>query len=283
MHFIKTPKQFVIVIVAAFAVPIVFFLMLATLMTSSFHLDMESPAMSPEAVAKRLEPVGKVVVAAGPAAMKQERTGEEVFNAVCSVCHATGALDAPKIGDKKAWAEHIKEGLDHLVETAIKGINKMPPKGGNPELTDAEVARAVVYMTNRSGANFEEPVAPAAKEVAVSPPATRGDKQTTPAPTKQADAGGAPDKQAAKPADAKGGDGESVYEASCAACHAAGLAGAPKAGDQPQWAPRIASGMETLYASALKGKGAMPPKGGNPSLSEAQVKAAVDHLAGLAK
>lgn len=277
MHFIKTPRQFVIVIVAAFAAPVVFFFLLAMFLTSGFHLDMDSAEMSPESVAKRLEPIGRVVVAEQGIAAKVEKTGEEVFKAVCAACHATGALDAPKIGDKKAWAEHIKEGLDHLVENAIKGVNQMPPKGGNPELSDAEVARAVVYLTNQSGANFKEPAAaaPPAKETALASAAAPSDKETT-----------APAPQLAQPPDQKAGagaDGKSVYEASCAACHASGLAGAPKTGDKPQWAPRTAQGIDALYASALKGKGAMPAKGGSPSLSDTQVNAAVDYLVKLAK
>ena len=78
-------------------------------------------------------------------------------------------------------------------------------------------------------------------------------------------------------------DGKKVYEATCGACHASGVAGAPKFGDKAAWAVRLAHGVEGLYASALKGKGAMPAKGGNASLPDADVKAAVDYLAAAAK
>jgi cytochrome c5 len=78
-------------------------------------------------------------------------------------------------------------------------------------------------------------------------------------------------------------DGQAVYQKACAACHAAGVAGAPKYGDKAAWSPRIAQGKEALYTSALKGKGAMPPKGGNAALSDAEVKAAVDYLVEHAK
>lgn len=73
--------------------------------------------------------------------------------------------------------------------------------------------------------------------------------------------------------------GEQVYRQSCAVCHDKGVAGAPKAGDAAAWSPRLARGMDAMYATALNGKGAMPAKGGNPSLSEPDVKSAVDYLA----
>jgi cytochrome c5 len=79
------------------------------------------------------------------------------------------------------------------------------------------------------------------------------------------------------------GGGKATYDAVCTVCHGAGVAGAPKLGDKAAWAPRIKTGLDALHASALKGKGAMPPKGGNPSLSDADVSAAVDYMVGAAK
>ncbi|QDZ26604.1 cytochrome c5 family protein [Noviherbaspirillum sp. UKPF54] len=78
-------------------------------------------------------------------------------------------------------------------------------------------------------------------------------------------------------------DGKAVYESTCAACHATGAAGAPKFGDKAAWAPRIAAGAGALHASALKGKGVMPAKGGNASLSDADVIAAADYMIGQSK
>ena len=84
-----------------------------------------------------------------------------------------------------------------------------------------------------------------------------------------------------------GRDGQQVYLAGCVACHEAGIAGAPKLGDKGQWAKRIAKGLDTLYASAVNGMqgsaGAMPAKGGNPALSNAEVKAAVDYIVARSK
>ncbi len=81
----------------------------------------------------------------------------------------------------------------------------------------------------------------------------------------------------------EGGGGKATYDAVCAVCHGAGVAGAPKLGDKAAWALRLKAGMEALHTSALKGKGAMPPKGGNAALSDEAVRAAVDYLAGTAK
>jgi cytochrome c5 len=78
-------------------------------------------------------------------------------------------------------------------------------------------------------------------------------------------------------------DGATVFNTVCGACHNTGVAGAPKAGDKAAWAPRIATGNDALYKSAIGGKGAMPPKGGAADLSDDEIKGAVDHLVGLAK
>ncbi|MGK2951596.1 MAG: c-type cytochrome [Thiobacillus sp.] len=72
--------------------------------------------------------------------------------------------------------------------------------------------------------------------------------------------------------------GQTIYRQACAFCHDKGVAGAPKPGDKDAWTPRLAQGMDALYAAALRGKGAMPAKGGNPALTENDVHAAVDYL-----
>ena len=77
--------------------------------------------------------------------------------------------------------------------------------------------------------------------------------------------------------------GKTTYDSVCVACHSTGVAGAPKTGDKAVWAPRIAQGKDTLYASALNGKGVMPAKGGNPGIADDAVKAAVDYLVSQAK
>ncbi|NMG31985.1 c-type cytochrome [Aromatoleum evansii] len=77
---------------------------------------------------------------------------------------------------------------------------------------------------------------------------------------------------------AAGNDGKTVYTQICRACHATGVAGAPVLGDRNAWAPRIVAGTDALLASALRGKGGMPPKGGNAGLTDAQVRAAVEYM-----
>jgi cytochrome c5 len=77
--------------------------------------------------------------------------------------------------------------------------------------------------------------------------------------------------------------GEQVFQQACVACHGTGLAGAPKLGDSGAWKPRLAQGKPTLYQHALHGIRAMPAKGGNPSLPDAEVKAAVDYMLSQSK
>lgn len=266
--FIKTPQQLVTVVVLAFVVPVALIVMLASLVLSESKYDATHPAMSDEAVARRIKPVGDVRLAGapGPGAAKGAKSGEEVYKQVCAACHGSGALNAPKTGDKAAWAPLIKVGLDELTKDAINGIRQMPARGGNPDLSDLEVVRAIVYMANQSGGNFKEPAAPVAAAAAPAPAPAAEEKKADAAPAK---AGAA--------------DGKGIYDKVCMVCHAAGVAGAPKTGDKAAWAPRIKQGMEALYAASIKGKGAMPPKGGGAQLSDTEVKAAVDYLVGQAK
>lgn len=272
--FIKTPQQLLVVVVLAFVIPIVLISIIASLATHGVEPSVD--VKSQEAIAKRLKPVGHVEVAEGSDVPGQQ-SGKQVFDAVCAACHATGALNAPRIGDTAAWAPLIKkDGQEHLVEMAIKGVRQMPPKGGNPQLTNDEVARAVVFMANQSGANWKEPPIQAAPVPAA---AAGGAVMAAAAPGAAGATGGAP----AGGAQGGGGSGKAIYEANCVACHAAGVAGAPKLGDKAAWAPRLKQGTEALHQAAVKGKGAMPPKGGAMALSDADVIAAADYLAAQGK
>ena len=169
---IKTPRQLLIVVLLAFAVPITLIVMLSQLVTSGGDLSKDNPAMSEEAIAKRLKPVGEVVVdpsqpapadtaviapaqtvaapvpGAKPAAAAKADAGKgkSVYEATCMVCHAAGVAGAPKTGDQAAWAPRLKSGMSVLYASSIKGKNAMPPKGGNLALTDVDVNAAVDYM-----------------------------------------------------------------------------------------------------------------------------------------
>ena len=125
---------------------------------------------------------------------------------------------------------------------------------------------------------------PAEQPAAAAPPPTDAGGSATAGATgaSQAGATGAA-QQVASAGPATAADGKSTYDKTCMACHSTGAAGAPKLGDKAAWAPRLKQGMAALHASALKGKGAMPPKGGNTGLPDDAVKAAVDYMAAAAK
>ena len=349
---IKTWQQLVAVVAAAFVVPIIVILLIASLVTSGRK---GASGADESAVLARIQPVGNVVLAAGPRAAL---SGEQVYAQVCKTCHDAGLAGAPKFADKAAWSPVIAQGEKVVVAHAIQGYQGkrgvMPPKGGNADLSDNEVHAAVVHMVNAAGANWKAP-APAAVGAASAAGGERTGEQivtTVCAKCHEAGTGGAPrigDRQAwlarAKNGldavyrsalkghggmPARGGmaelsdvevrravefmlnagaaaapvsaavpavpaippppaatasakpDGKKVYDTACTACHTAGIAGAPKLGDKPAWSPRVAQGANVLYDHAIRGfqgkQGVMPPKGGNASLSDADVKAAVDYM-----
>lgn len=157
---IKTPKQLAWAVFFAFVVPIVVIILLANYVSTSAKPAAGTAAFDAQAVAERIAPVAHVEVkdANDTGAMK---TGEQVFQAQCSACHATGAAGAPKFGDAAAWGPRVKNGFEALVTSALKGKGNMGPQGGG-DFSDFEISRAVVYMANAGGAKFDEPKAPAA-------------------------------------------------------------------------------------------------------------------------
>ena len=245
-----------------------------------------------------LAPIGSVN-AVDKTVVKAARSGEAVYNAVCTSCHAAGVLNAPKIDDKGAWAPRVANGLDGLMKNAINGLNSMPARGGDPSITDEELSNAIVYMTGKAGHDLSSQVkapaaAPAAQAAAPAEQAAAPAAAATPAaaalaetaaPAAQAaapaPAAAAPVAQAAAPAAAV--DGEKVYKGICFSCHDVGVAGSPKLGDKAAWAARIAAGNDSMYGIAINGKNAMPAKGGNPALSDAEIKAAVDFMVSKSK
>jgi cytochrome c5 len=174
------------------------------------------------------------------AAQGAERSGKDVVATLCVSCHGTGASGAPRIGDNKAWAKRAAQGLTGLTQNALKGIRQMPPHGGNLNLTDGEIERAITYMVNQSGGHWAEPMNRA------SPGAVRS--------------------------------GEQVVQSTCAKCHETGVGGAPRIGDQAAWLPRLKLGLDTLIRSAINGHGGMPARGGAADLTDPEMRSAVAYM-----
>lgn len=143
--------QKAIVIIGGVLAPIfiIFFI------TKSPSVDTENPAPAIN-VAENIKPLAVVEVAA-EAGESVKRSGEEISNQACVACHGAGLMESPAIGDAVAWAARIKLGYETLTKHAIEGIRMMPARGGNADLTDIEVAKAVAYMANQSGADFTPP------------------------------------------------------------------------------------------------------------------------------
>lgn len=242
------------------------FTLLIALIAKGFGILGTEEKESPAAVAEvdaNINPVASVDVTATDGEGAKAKSGEEVYNSVCMMCHQTGLMAAPIFGDKEQWKPRIAQGYDTLVSHAINGIRNMPAKGGNPSLSDDEVASAVVHIANAAGADFK---APAANEVK----SAEGDSSEPVA------------SNSAGPVAAEattGKSGEDVYKSVCMMCHQAGLMAAPIFGDKEQWKPRIAQGYDTLVTHAVKGVRNMPAKGGNPGLSDDEVASAVKYMA----
>ena len=145
--FIKTPQQLIVVILLAFVVPIVGILMVVQLVLSRPGADPQ--AMTPEAVSARLQPVARLEIG-GAGAAAGARNAADIVKGTCAACHQTGAANAPKLGDAAAWAPRIKTGVNAMVQSVIKGKGAMPPKAGNPALSDAEIRAAVDFMASQS-------------------------------------------------------------------------------------------------------------------------------------
>ncbi len=275
---IKTPKQLVIAVITAFAVPILVIILLANYVGLGVKEGAGSSGMSEEAVNDRIKPVAQLELK-DLNAPRVYKTGEQLYKEVCATCHAAGVAGAPKFGDAASWASRLPQGLDGLTKVALAGKGGMPARGGTSpdDVSDYEIQRAIVYMANSGGGKLQEPAAPAAGATAqASASAPQAAAEVAPATP----AAAAP--AAAAPQAAAGDVGKKVYDSTCQMCHAAGVAGAPKFGDKAAWAPRIAEGKAKMYDIALHGKGAMPPKGTYAG-SDDDVKAAVDYMAAAAK
>jgi cytochrome c5 len=155
---IKTPKQLLLAAFFSFVIPIFVIIGLVSYVTSA-NKPAAGAVNVEKATAERIQKIGMVEIRD---ANRELKTGEEVFKAQCSACHATGAAGSPKFGDAAAWGPRIKTGFDALLNSAMKGKGAMGAQGGG-DFDNLEVARAVVYMANAGGAKFDEPKKPAAE------------------------------------------------------------------------------------------------------------------------
>lgn len=238
----------------------VLFLLVKLATSGYFYHSVEES--TPSAIETRIMSVGQLQE--GDGTPVGQRTGEQIFNKVCIQCHATDSTvaNAPRLGNQGDWGPRIAKGFEVLINSGINGFNVgMPARGGASDLTDDEVARAVAYMTNQSGADFTAPpvnAEGASDAAATDSAATGGDVKA---------------------------DGKAVFDKLCVACHAvnSAIAYSPKLTDQADWAPRIKQGKDILFKHAIEGYtgpqgGVMPAKGGNAQLTDDEVKAAVVYM-----
>jgi len=234
--------------------------------SNSFAAD-DKDALEKEQIISRIKPIGQVHINDGstppPAAPKTAaagagRTASEIYKKACMACHAAGVANAPKVGDQAAWDTRMAKGIDTLLGSVNKGMGAMPPKGGDASLTDDEIKATIKFM--HDGAKEDAAAAPAAAPTtaAAEEPAAPPAAKKQPAPEKTA--------------------GQKTYETTCMACHLMGVANAPKLGDKNAWSPRLAKGNDALLASVVNGLNAMPPRAGNPKLTDADIQQAIAYM-----
>ncbi|WP_295504446.1 c-type cytochrome [Limnohabitans sp. Rim8] len=154
---VKTPKQMLLLSLASFVIPVFIIIGLVFYVTSS-NKPAAGAVDTEKATALRIQKVGTVEIRDANRPLK---AGAEVYKAQCAACHDAGAAGAPKFADAGAWGGRLGQGLEGLVNSALKGKGAMGAQGGG-DYNDTEIARAVVYLTNSAGSKFDEPQAPEA-------------------------------------------------------------------------------------------------------------------------
>ncbi len=259
---------------------------LAAQMVSLVSVEPDDGSRAKVAAEERIKPVAQVAVA-DPNAKRvasAEQSPEQIYGSVCAACHDAGVLQAPKTGAQEDWEPRFAQGLDTLVTHAVNGINAMPAKGGNPNLSDEDIRKTIVYMLEKSGIQVSD--ATAAPDATATPAASESSPQTVametpPALNEGAAAQPQKEESAGKsivPANLDLASGQKTYDAVCSVCHAQGVANAPKLGDTGEWTSRIEKGWDTLVKNSLKGFNAMPAKGGRVDLPDEQIISAVGYM-----
>jgi c(7)-type cytochrome triheme protein len=213
-----------------------------------------------------------VMIAAGSALVPiaaSAAAAKDIYAATCAACHASGVAGAPKLGDAAEWQKRLAAGGQAaLVQSVLKGKGAMPPRGGNAALTDDEIRAVVQLMTGGAAKAADAGKAAAQTKPAPAVPAPA----SAPSPAQAATAARAPAAAAAA------SPGRATFDLACAPCHRTGVLNSPRIDDPAAWTARLAQGVAALQASAIGGKGGMPPKGANPNLSDDEVRAAVDYI-----
>ena len=235
----------------------------------------------------RISPVGQVRTSAEETVVEvaaAPQSAEQIVQGVCAGCHAAGVANAPKLDDVAAWEERRALGLDALLASVINGKGAMPARAGTT-LNDEELRIAVAHM---AGIEIEGSDA-AASEAAAEDTSTAAVAESDATESTDADAvGGAESTTTEDSAAASATEDNSVAAAPsarvkgitdtvCAACHIAGVAGAPKIGDKEAWAERAEKGLEAQVAVVVAGKGAMPARGGS-DLSDEELASAISYM-----
>ncbi|MGH8427353.1 MAG: c-type cytochrome [Gammaproteobacteria bacterium] len=206
--------------------------------------DMRAVAVYIRSVNSEMPPTERPV----PAKDADLRLGAQVYNGHCAACHDSGAGGAPKVGDPKDWAALEKTPMVILYENMWHGVSLMPPKGGCTACSALELTSAMAYMLKQS-----QPGVKPASSAAAAKSNVAGNVVSLAV-------------------------GQQIYQTHCSACHASGAVGAPKYGDNADWAPRIKQGLDALYQHATTGLGAMPPKGGCTACTADEIESAVDYM-----
>jgi len=232
----------------------------------------------------RIQPVGQVRTTAPVAVQVADaapRPGADLIQGACAGCHTAGVAGAPKFTDKAEWDKRATAGLEALVASVINGKGSMPA-GGGTTYTEAEITRAVEYMTGLgTGGDLSD--APAAVETETDETAAVSESAAaTAAVETDVDAG-------TTEASAPTGLSDSLMAALtpriqttvdqgvCSGCHESGVAGSPKFDDATEWAKRAEKGYAALAETVKTGKAAMPPRGGS-DLTDDELLIAVEYM-----
>ncbi len=208
--------------------------------------DMRAVAVYLRSVSSQIRPSVRPV----PPADVDLALGQKTYETHCAACHASGVGGAPRVGVVADWEAPAKSPLFILLENVWHGLAIMPAKGGCSDCSRRAITSAIVYMLHQSETGHAAPKTAAAGNGQKAIPSHKVSLAV----------------------------GKAVYHAHCDACHASGVAGAPRYGDVKAWAARIKTGLNALHMNALNGIKAMPPKGGCTSCTRQQIFSAVDYM-----